>query len=73
MTRRPHIEATITGPQGWLLPWHATYRVGICMVEEGSLAWTKRGIERKALRAIRRLERDEQRHNTAYTIDDSVL
>lgn len=64
-SRNREIVATITGPNGWFYPYHASYRVGVGLCESGSLAWTRRGIERKARRVIRRLERQQRAQREA--------
>jgi hypothetical protein len=62
------IKATITGPNGRLWPYHATYTIGIGHSEGGDLAWTRKGIQRKARRTIRRLQRQQRTHNARRTI-----
>jgi hypothetical protein len=53
MKQRPP-TATITGPHG-IFRYHASYTDGIFCVEGGSIALTRKGIERKARRVLRKL------------------
>lgn len=60
--------ATITAPSGFPWLWHAAYTDGVFNVQLGHLAFTKRGIERKARRTLKRLDRDQQRSAQAYEL-----
>jgi hypothetical protein len=63
------VEATIVGPSGiGPFRWYASYTNGIMKCEGGSHAFTRRGIERRARRVIRRLERQNARWANATTL-----
>jgi hypothetical protein len=61
-------EATITGPYPGIFRYHAGYVDGIFHIEGGSLAFTRKGIERKANRVLRRLRRDRERREQATVL-----
>jgi hypothetical protein len=64
----PPPEATITGPYRGIFRYHAGYVDGIFHIEGGSLAFTRKGIERKANRVLRRLRRDRERREQATVL-----
>jgi hypothetical protein len=66
MKQRPP-TATITGPHG-IFRYHASYTDGIFCVEGGSIALTRKGIERKARRVLRKLQRERELHDQAIKV-----
>jgi hypothetical protein len=67
MKQRPP-TATITGPHGIFFRYHARYTDGVFIVEGGSIALTRKGIERKARRVLRKLQRNRERHEQATVL-----
>jgi hypothetical protein len=65
LTREP--EATITGPHGLVLRYHAAYTADCFHLERGHFALTRKGIERKARRHLARLQRSRDTQATVIT------
>jgi hypothetical protein len=65
--KEPAPTATITGPHG-IFRYHASYTDGIFCVEGGSIAITRKGIERKARRVLRKLRRERELHDHATVL-----
>lgn len=61
-------EATITGPYPGPFRYYASYMDGIFHIDHGSFALTRKGIERKANRVLRRLRRDRKLREQATVL-----
>lgn len=64
MTEQPP-EAVITGPSGWVFRYHAMYTDGMFIVERGDFGFTRKAIDRKVRRMLKRLAHDRERQANA--------